>query len=236
MKTIPYLFVLVFLTLTSCGDEQPTVEPVQKPNQLFVIVYDISKSNDSYAFLKSEHFSEIYSYMGYNGGGKMYGLFVKANSESQEPFSIAINPLDTIAYRGNRIQIGNIKQNNRLVLNKFEAGRNDFISKSSNALIKDKNEMFSDVQNALLLVKQIVNTPEYSNWSKKVLIVSDMENDAPPIEGLDPIIPIEFGSKVSIGIVRPSNRVAIPKIFPKLTVTNYSTIEDGIKSLITLNF
>ena len=173
--------------------------------------------------------------MGNEGGGKLYGLHIKTNSTKQEPYSISINSLDTLPLKGNRIQVGHIKQKNKLLFEAFETGRNSFITNSSNALIKNKIEKFSDVQNALLLVKQIVNMPEYATWKKNILIVSDMENDLPPVDGLDILNPVDFGAKVNVGVVRPSNRVQLNKIFPKLTITNYSTIEDGIKSLITLN-
>lgn len=234
MKTITYLLAFILTGIFGCN-QQTNVQPINKTKQLFVVIYDISKSNDSYAFLKPENFSNIYTYMGNNGGGKLYGLLVTAKSNSQEPFSATISSLDTLKYKGNRIQIGHIKQNNYLLVNKFESGRSEFIERSAGALLKEKKEQFSDVQNALLLAKQIVNMPEYASWNKKILIISDMENDLPPTEGLDPLVPIEFGVNVTIGIVRPSNRIQISKIFPKLTATNYSTIEDGIKSLIILN-
>lgn len=227
-------FAILFSGLYSCQSKSvKNILPANK--QLFILIYDISKSNENYAILNKAHFEAVYSYMGYNGGGKMYGLLIQSNSDKQEPVYFFINALDTIPVRGNRVQASNIRKKNRKLSEVFESGREGFVSNASSAMLKDKNEKFSDVQNALLLAKQIVNMPEYASWNKSILIVSDMVNDFSPREGFDQINPVDFDIDVKVGIVRPSNKVILGEIFPKLTVTNYVTIEDGIRSLITLN-
>ncbi len=228
------LFVVILSGILSCVSKPAKKTPPAKP-QLFVVVYDISLSNESYAILSKGHFESIYTYMGYNGGGKVYGLFIQSNSDKQEPVNYVIKALDTAIVRGNKVQASNIRKKNRKLLEGFESGRESFVVNASAAMLKEKTEKFSDVQNAMLLARQIVSMPEYASWDKSILIISDMVNDFPPRDGTDPLKPIDFGVDVKVGIVRPSNNVNLIGIFPKLTVTNYTTIDDGIRSLITLN-
>jgi hypothetical protein len=226
--------VILFVGLYSCHSK-PAEKVLPKEPQLFVLVYDISKSNESYAILNKEHFEFIYTHMGHNGGGKMYGLHIQTNSDKQEPVSFTINTLDTVQVKGTKVQVSNIRKKNKKLMSGFEAGREVFVNNISTVMLKEKNEKFSDIQNALSLAKQIVSMPGYATWNKNILIISDMINDLPPRDGVDPIIPVDFGTEVKVGIVRPSNRVNLGVIFPKLTPTNYATIEDGIRSLVTFN-
>ena len=228
-------FIGIILTGIYSCQSKPAKKTLPMRQQLFVLIYDISKSNESYAILNKGHFESIYTYIGQNDGGKMYGLLIQSNSDKQEPVFYSINALDTLKVKGNRVQASNIRKKNRKLSDVFESGREDFVNNATSVMLKEKNDKFSDVQNALSLVKQIVNMPEYASWNKTVLIVSDMVNDFPPRDGIDPLNPIDFGVTVKVGVVRPSGKVKLGEIFPKLTVTNYATIEDGIRSLITLN-
>ena len=228
-------FIAIILTGIYSCQSKPEKKSLPVKQQLFVLVYDISKSNESYAILNKGHFESVYSYMGYNGGGKMYGMHIQSNSDKQEPVYYSINALDTLQVRGNKVQSSNIRKKNRKLTEAFESGREGFVNNASSAMLKEKNEKFSDIQNALLLAKQIVSMPEYASWNKSILIVSDMVNDFPPRDGIDPLNPVDFGVTVKVGVVRPSDKIKLGEIFPKLTATNYATIEDGIRSLITLN-
>jgi len=234
MKKNAAFLLLLMLLMGACVTKTAKENPVKKKT-LFILVYDISKSNESYAILNKGHFESVYTNMGHNGGGKMYSLHIQSNSDRQEPANFLINALDTAVERGNRVQASNIRKKNRTLIEGFISGREAFVSKASEIMLKEKTEKFSDVQNALLLAKQIVNMPEYASWEKCIIIVSDMLNDLPPRDGIDPLKPVDFEVNVKIGVVRPSNRVNLGEVFPKLTVTNYATIEDGIHSLITLN-
>lgn len=237
LNTTPMILIYIFfinllIGLYSCHSK-PAEKTLPKKPKLFVLVYDISKSNESYAILSKSHLESIYTYVGYNGGGKMYGLHIQSNSDKQEPIYYTINALDTLTVRGNKVQAYNIKKKNRKLISAFESGREGYINSTTSVLLKEKNERFSDIQNALIMVKQIVSMHEYATWDISILIVSDMINDFPPYDGIDPLNPVDFGTKVNVGIVRPSSRVNLGIIFPKLTYTNYATIEDGIRSLIT---
>lgn len=234
LKLQAVFFVIVLFGIFSCNSK-PAENALPGKPQLFVLIYDISKSNESYAILNREHFESIYTYMGYNGGGKMYGLHIQTNSDKQEPVSYTINALDTLKVRGNRVQASNIRKKNKKLVSGFEAGREGFVNSVSAEMLKEKNEKFSDIQHALLLANQIVSMPEYATWDKSILIVSDMVNDLPPRDGIDPLNPVDFGIKVKVGIVRPSSKINLGVVFPKLTPTNYATIDDGIRSLVTIN-
>lgn len=234
MKLHAVLTLIILVGVASCTSKS-SEKALPKKKQLFVLVYDISKSNESYAILNKGHIESIYTYMGHNGGGKMYGLHIQSNSDRQEPVNYTISALDTIVVKGNRVQASNIRKKNRKLTESFETGREIFVGNASGALLKEKTEKFSDIQNALLLTRQIVCMPEYASWEKSILIISDMVNDFPPRDGVDRLNPVEFGVQAKIGIVRPSSSINIEEIFPKLTAANFTTIEDGIRYLITLN-
>jgi hypothetical protein len=232
MRNIATSILLLALFLVACVTKTANEKSV-KPQTLFIVIYDISKSVDQYAVLKPSHFESVYPLIGYSGGGKFYGLLIKSDSRKQEPFTYTVSTIDTLPLKGNRIQVGHIRKKNRGLKEAFQSGSQQFVNSASAALILDKKEPFSDVQNALLMAKQILNMPQYSAWVKKVLIISDMENDLPPRDGMDPIKAFDFGIEVRLGIVRPSVRVDLGKTFPNLTTANYTTIDDGITSILS---
>ena len=230
MKNISTIIVSICLFFVSC--EAPKTVKIVKTQQLMVLVYDISMSNDSYALLNKSDLSSVYSYIGANGGGKLYGLHILSNSTKQEPFVTNIRSLDTLELKGNKIQLGKIKKRNDKLNQAFEIGRAQFIQTAATALIKTKSEKFSDIENAMLLAKQIVEMPQYANWERSILLVSDMLNDFPPKNGLDSMKPLKLSEKVKFGVVRASPKVELPNLIPGVTITNYSTIEDGVKAIL----
>lgn len=233
MKRYTAILVLSLVFAAACGVRKETKTSSSRP-AVFVLVYDISKSNESYALLDTMHLARIYENLGKGGGGMFYGLLIDSYSAKQEPLQFTIPQLDTLFVKGNRIQQSNIAKKNVQRKAVFETGKGEFVSRASVALMREKKEAFSDIQNALLLVKQIITRPDYADWDVRVLLVTDLLNDLPPVNGTDPLSSIDLPASTQIGVVRPSPKISLEKVFPNLTVTNYATIQDGIQSL-TLN-
>jgi len=238
MKIVFKNSLMVFLIILICpfiilgcgsNDSEKAVVPI-KQKQLLVLVYDISQSVDSYAILSPSSLENIYSSIGSKGGGKFYGVFIKTNSAKQEPITDSVSALELLEMKGNAYQRTNRERRNETLLAKFEAGKEQFMT-STRKLLVPKKEPFSDVRNALELARQIIEIPDYASWNKHLLIISDLENDLPPVNGLDKMQPVIFKGDTHIGIVRPSKEISVSEIMPGVQYTVYSTIDDAIQSM-----
>lgn len=227
-----YLLLLSFsFLLFSCGkNERKGVEKAVVPC-VTVMVYDISFSTDAFAILQQDYFKPIYYGTGYNGGGKFYGLFIKANSRKQDPFSFSIPSLDTMPVQGNAYQQQNRRNKNAEIVGKFEQGEGAFTNAAASKMIVAKNEGYSDIQSALELAKVILSNPMYSGWHKNLLIISDMQHNVPGGSYIDPMKAVKFDGDVKIAVVRASAEVNVAQLLGGSNYAPYSTIPDAINSM-----
>lgn len=232
MKSNLLLIVIACALVTACGNVETNHNATApKPLQVMVKVYDITKSTDAYAILNEAHIEKIYEGMGQNGGGKFYGLHIMSNSSKQEPITGAVPVLEQLPMQGNTYQQANRTRKNKQLAAEFEAQKDVFIKSVVNKLILPKSQDFSDLKNALELARKILENPTYRNYAKKLLILSDMENDLPSRQGIDPMEPVHFASDVQIFLVRPSDRVNLSELLPGADFSVYTTIDDAINGM-----
>lgn len=204
--------------------------PVQQP-QLTIGINDISCSFDDYATLNQSHVKSIIDGIGRCGGGKFYGLHIMSNSAKQDPIVAEIPALNLLKVAGNGFQQSNQTRRNNELTNKFKTIADSLISSISDNLIVPKNHDFSDLKSALELAKTILKNPQYLNYEKKLLIISDMENDFPPNDGLDKMTPVKIPKDVQVLLVRPSERINLEEVIPGTDISMYTSIEDAINAM-----
>ena len=227
MKSISAILIFSFLVIfSSCDTENGKSTPDTKKTSLLIMLYDISKSNDTYGILKEEHLEKIYDQIAFNGGGKFYAFHIKSNSLDQEAIEYVIPAFDTLQLIGNPYQIKNRRKENQAILESFAPERQKFISGVSQELIIPKTEGFTDIKNAMQLAKTTLEQKNFTSWSKHLLIISDGKNDLPPVNGVDPLAPIELNN-VNVVMVRATNSDYISGSKPLLT----NSINDGIDNL-----
>lgn len=229
---VKILILIATTMLIACnknGNENAaTVTP---KSQLTVLVYDISKSTDAYAMLTNAHIEKIYNGTGENGGGKIYGLQIQTNSSKQDPVSADVPALQQIAIKGNAYQQANRERKNKQLAAAFENSKDTFVTTVADKLVLPKNHNFSDIKNALEMVRKIMENPMYDNYAKSLIIISDMENDFPPKHGIDKMQPVPFSNEVQVFIVRPSDKANISEMIPGVSYTIYVSIDDALNSL-----
>lgn len=230
------VLLMLSMLIASCGsnEEQESPEiPDQSTNkpQAMVLIYDLSKSVNFYATLDSGHLDSIYYGMGRTGGGTFNGLFVKSDSRKQDPVQISVNAIHLFENNGNNFQRKNIENENRQLLMRFEKGRMNFINTLANKLMMPKNEQFSDVNHAMELAFQILDNPVNSGYRKKVLVISDLENDLPPRHGQDSLRPFNVNANVEVYLVRPSDTIHPEEIFSGARIYTFASISDAIHAM-----
>lgn len=227
MKTIFTIIVpFLFLLFPSCGIDNGKTPSSVQAYSLVIVVYDISLSNDTYAVIQEEHLVKIFDRMAFRGGGKFYALHIKTNSSNQDIIEYVIPAFDTLQLIGNPYQIKNRREKNQTILNDYTVERQKFVSSTSSKIIVPKNETFTDIKNAIQMAKITLEQRNYANWHKHLLIISDGINDLPPVNGVDPIDPIELNN-VNIIMVRATKSDYISGNKPLLT----NSINDGIDNL-----
>lgn len=232
MKNNLFFIVIVSALVIACGNvENKDVTTVPKPLQVVVWVYDITKSTDTYAILTEAHVEKSYYGMGQDGGGKFYGLHIMSNSSKQEPITGEVPALEQLPMKGNAYQQANRTKMNKQFVAEFETHKDEFITSVSQNLIVPKTHVFSDLKNTLELARKILGNPTYCNYAKKLLIISDMENDIPPKQGIDPMEPVHFSSDVKVFLVRPSDRVNLAGLIPGADHSVYATIDDAVNGM-----
>jgi hypothetical protein len=224
--------IIPSLLMFACGNKDGQTMP-QAPmqRQLVEFVYDISKSDDAYAILTNANLEKTYEGMGQNGGGNFYGLHVQTNSLKQDPIAVEVAPLQQLILRGNSYQRANRQRKNDEMMATFESGKDAFVKTASEKLILPKNHDFSDVKNALDMARQISENPIYDSYIKSIVIISDLENDMPPKQGIDKMQPVLFKKGINILVVRPSAKVNLSELMPGSKYTVYTTIDDAINSV-----
>ena len=200
-------------------------------HQLVVYVYDISKSDDAYTILTKADLEKTYDSMGQNGGGKFYGLHIQSNSLRQDPIVADVVAVQQLVLRGNSYQRLNRQHKNEQAMAAFESSKDAFVKTVSEKLILAKNHDFSDVKNALEMANQISENPIYDSYIKSIIIISDLENDMPPKQGIDKMQPVLFKKGINIYVVRPSAKVNLSELMPGSKYTVYTTIDDAINSV-----
>jgi len=232
MKSNLHLILIASALVSACGTvEKKNEATTPKSLQVVVEVSDITKSTDTYAILTETHVEKTYYGMGQNGGGKFYGLHIMTNSLKQDPITGDIPVLEQLPIKGNAYQQANRTRKNKQLAAEFETHKDAFITSVANKLIVPKSHDFSDLKNALELARKILENPMYRNYVKKLLIISDMENDLPPNQGIDPMEPVHFASDVKVFLVRPSDRVKLAELIPGSDYSVYTTIDDAINGM-----
>lgn len=232
MKTNLLLIVIAATLVSACGKmENKNEATVPKPLQVVIEVYDITKSTDTYSILSEAHIKKTYYLMGQNGGGKFYGLHIMTNSSKQELLTGEVPVFEQLSMKGNVYQQANLIRKNNQLAAEFEKREDEFISSVSQKLVVPKSHDFSDLKNALELARKVLESPIYSNYTKKLLIISDMENDLPPKHGIDPMEPVHFASDVKVFLVRPSDRVNLAGLISGAEYSFYATIDDAINGM-----
>ena len=229
VKILLLIATTMLIACNKSGSEN-TLSETPKP-QLTVLVYDISKSTDTYTMLTNAHIEKTYNGIGQNGGGKFYGLHIQTNSSKQDPVTADVSALQQIAIKGNAYQQANRERKNKQLAAAFEAGKDTFITTVADKLMLPKNHNFSDIKNALEMVRKIMENPVYGNYAKSLIIISDMENDFPPKHGIDKMQPVQLDSVVKVFIVRPSDKANISEMIPGVSYTVYVSIDDALNSL-----
>ena len=220
-----FIFVVGSIFSIGCESGNNTSPRSILNNSVVVLLYDISKSNDSYAVLKDEHLIQLFYRIAFNGGGKIYGYHIKTYSGKQEGFEYDVPRFDTLELIGNPYQINNRKKQNISICKKMEVVRNNFVSQAATYLIVPKDENFTDLKAALRLAKIALEQNNFNQWNKHLLIISDGLNDLPPNNGSDPIEMMEVNANVIM--VRAQKTDYIKNNNPILT----NSIHDGINNL-----
>jgi hypothetical protein len=230
---IPITLILGII-LFSCNNSNNILETNKNKiiQTLCVLNYDITLSNDEYAYLKENHLKQLYHQIGINGGGKFYGLHIKADSETQDPVEAQIQLLELLPEEGNAFQQENIKQLNEEKRSEFKRSEKEFLINIKDKFLLPKTEEATDVENALLLSKNILSNPEYKDWKKVLIIISDLLNEQPGVAGHEIKNPIQLPNDVIIAIVRPSKNIIIKTIFNHNDFTVFSSIDDAINSIL----
>jgi hypothetical protein len=232
MKSKMLIAVIPCVLIIACGySEKKNALSTQSPLNVVVSVYDITISTDAYAILTNTHIEQLYYGIGQNGGGKFYGLHIKTNSSKQDPIAGNISVLEQLPITGNAYQKANRNKKNKQLEAEFENGKDSFITSVSRKLIVPKIHKFSNVKNALELARKILENPMYSNYAKKLLVISDLENDLPPKQGIEEMEPVHFASDVKVFLVRPSDRVNLSELIPGSDYSIYTTIDDAINGM-----
>lgn len=232
MKSNLLLILIATALVSACGNvEKKNEATTPNPLQVVIEVSDITKSTDTYAILTETHVEKTYYGMGQNGGGKYYGLHIMTNSSKQEPITGDVPVLELLPIKGNAYQQANRNKRNKQLATEFENGKDAFITSVSGKLILPKTHNFSDLKNALELARKILENPMYSTYAKKLLIISDMENDLPPKQGIDPMEPVHFAGDVKVFLVRPSDQVNLSELIPGADISVYATIDDAINGM-----
>lgn len=223
------LSLVLFLVGCSITDEQNQLSS-QKilPQNVVVLIYDISKSTDAYSVLTIEHLDSLYVKIGKVGGGKCYFLFIQSDSRKQEPIQASVPILETLPLRGNAFQQANLKRINNKQIKTFNEQKELFLNVSSK-ILKPKDEDFSDVENAFILAKIVLENPDYKTWSKYLIICSDCENDFSPKNGIDEMNQVGFQKDVKIAVVRVSQKIDFEKLLPG--AGKYITVEDALNTI-----
>ncbi|MAM30293.1 MAG: hypothetical protein CMC13_14845 [Flavobacteriaceae bacterium] len=220
-----FIFFLAFLSF-SCNDDNEPVDIVEESPQLVVILYDISKSIDSYGILKNQHLGQLYDRIAFSGGGKVYAYHIKSNSLKQEAIEFQITAVDTLRYRGNRYQNEIAEKKNKEILQKAQIDKSKFIEAIGTQLILPKEEGYTDIENALKLAEVTLEQVEFKVWDKHLIIISDGIHDIRGGLAEDSFEPVQF-SDVNIIMVRASKHHFIEGSSPVLT----NTISDAINNL-----
>ena len=227
------IFILIATTmLIACNKSgsENTLREITKL-QLTILVYDISKSTDAYAMLTNNHIENLYYGIGQNGGGKFYGLHIQTNSSKQDPVTTDVPALQQIAIKGNAYQQANRKRKNKQLSAAFENSKDTLVATAADMLMLPKNHNFSDIKNALEMARKIMENSEYDNYAKSLIIISDMENDFAPKQGIDKMKPVHFEGDIKVFIVRPSDKVKIEEIITGVSYTTFVSIDDALISL-----
>ncbi len=230
------ILTLIFLPLLmACGktiNEGESSLPAQM--QLVVVIYDISTSTDEYAMLTGNHLGILHDEIGKNGGGKFYGLHIKTSSTRQDPIFSDIRPLQFMPLKGNAYQQANRERHNKELEVEFDKSKKEFVNMVSGKLILPKDHRYSDIENALPLARGIFENSMYTNYRKRLIIISDMENNHPSKPGrIDAMDPVQFSNDVNLAIVRPSDNVNIDEMMTGVTYTTFVSIDDALNSLFT---
>ncbi len=231
MSKIGLLVLFAILNSGCLGNSENTKNKIMVEENLVILIYDISKSNDSYANLNTGNIEKLYITIGSNGGGVFYGIHVKSNSNMQDPVMYQVPFLKQLDVKGNPYQQANRKHKNRQLELIFDSCMQNFRTVLSEKFVLPKIHNFSDIKNALEIARNITEYAIYSNHKKSIIIISDLENDLSPVNGIDKMKPVNFINAVNLLLVRPSGRINIPQIIPNVKYSVFTTIDDAISSL-----
>jgi hypothetical protein len=236
MRTIVYISSIIFLIgLYGCsGSSGSGSTTISTPAQLVILVYDISISFDHLAHLDSSHLKSIFHNTSLQGGGRVYSLFIKERSDQQEPLGFDIPKLHLLARSGNAYQQTNRQKYNNRVLSVLSTSEEVFSEQLSQSLLVPRAAKWSDVENSLLLTATILSNSIYADHQKKVLILSDLIQDLPPIHGIDKMEAVPFGKDVAVYLVRPSGKVNVAEIISGPAPQVFATVEDAINNMFNL--
>lgn len=227
MKTTYTALILAIFSIVAC-EKNPTELERKREEGLIIIVNDISKSTDQFLHFSEAHIYDILNGLGDKGGGKVYALLIKSNSNNQEALRVTVPDKNIIKNAGaNRIMKAKIQKRNEEVILDFE---NEILKSSEmlcENLIRAKSENFTDIDGALQLVNLILD--QYDKGNARVLILSDMINDLPGGKRIDPITVGINNSNAELLFVRPGNMVDLDTLFPSNNIRRFSSIDDAIE-------
>jgi hypothetical protein len=197
--------VVLIALVAGCTETAPNNELAQRQKQLVVMVYDITGSTDKYSYLTEQDWDFLIKKVSEIGGGYLYGYHIKRNSLQQDPYRVSIETLDTLSYKDNIFLDEDIRVTNRKTIAEFEQKRQVMVDDALERFVKPKNESYSDVENALKLAKVDLDQPNFSEYGKSLIVISDLVEDTPRRKAKSTnAFSIEYGNDVKIILVRPS--------------------------------
>jgi hypothetical protein len=174
------ILTLIIISLVSCGNFEKEAKTPKKQTTLFLL-YDISKTYR--VQLREQHLREIYDRIAFSGGGTVYIANVLSNSSKQDVLDFTIPFLDSEIAGNTDFQIDNQESLKSEAYNSLISKREEFIKKVKKAIIKPKNQVFSDLKGAMALAKMTFETSTNKHAHKVFLFVSDGIHDARPFDG-----------------------------------------------------
>ena len=201
----------VLIMATSCGNNtEPKAATFQGREQAVFLLYDISRSTDSFGRINKQDIDYLFVNMAVHGGGTIYTGYIQANSLRQET-GVFVVPALRLEVKGNNFydnqEIDNVNRQRKKAL---QAQASLVTAQIFQVLSRPKTEGSTDLRNALTLAAQTLASPACAEKAKTLLILSDcVQATGQPDWFKAESIPRD----TRIAVVRPNPAIVLESIF-----------------------
>jgi len=230
------LLILLCLALTACQQSKQSAQPVTQATKPVLVVHvnDYSRSTTGVSYFDSVNAKELYNAVAsYAGIIKHVGIYTE--SAMQDVLTLTISKPDTTStiQSGNVYLAAKIKAKNNKMLAQYQQAANADIAKYISKISIPATENNTDLAGAFRLAVVALNTPNYADYTKYLLITSDLRDC--PKKGLPRLKPTQLDNNTFVLLVRPviSDSI-IKRLFPSAHVSVFTCTSDAI-NFITHN-